>query len=259
VIGTPSSSRVRLEASEAEATFPSPARHWPITDPSLDGRLGRAYSGLVPGSVAALPEVIAEAVGGARAVPVTVGDSRARVFKFDNGLYLKIARRNFEEPVSRGLREERDRLEWLSGRLPVPEVRAFADDATNDYLLVTELPGQNAAPDIGRMGLPWLIETLAEACRKLHSLPWESCPFRAPVEILVEDARSRLERNLVGVPRESCSKTCSRPDRKTRRRSGSLPMGTCVCRTSSFGAERSPALSISAPRESRTAGAIWRS
>ena len=128
-------------------------------------------------SVADLPEAIADMLGTAGGSRVGVGDSGADVFRMDGGLYLKVITRNPDDPVSGSLRQEQDRLEWLLGKLPVPEVRAFVQDETRDYLLITEVPGRNVSPTIGRAGLPWVIETLAEGCRQLHSIRVDGCPF----------------------------------------------------------------------------------
>jgi kanamycin kinase/aminoglycoside 3'-phosphotransferase-2 len=141
-----------------------------------------------------LPQAIADLVGGARLSRVDTGDSEAEVLRVEGGLYLKVVSRN---PVLGGLSRERDRTEWLSGRLPVPEVRAFVQDDARDYLLMTEIPGRNASPEIGRGGLPWLVDAVAEGCRRLHSIDGDDCPFAEHVDSLLEAARQRMERGLV--------------------------------------------------------------
>ena len=45
--------------------------------------------------------------------------------------------------VAPGLQPERERLDWLRERLPVPEVRGFAAGAVGDRLLTAGLPGED--------------------------------------------------------------------------------------------------------------------
>jgi aminoglycoside phosphotransferase len=131
---------------------------------------------------------------------VAVGLSRADVFRFDGGLYLKAVVRNDVDPCFGSLEGECRRLEWLSGKLPIPAVVAFARDESRDYLVLSELAGRHAAAETPSAStMPVVVERLAEACRLFHSASAHACPFSESADTLIEQARGRLEAGLVDV------------------------------------------------------------
>lgn len=97
----------------------------------------------------------------------------AAVWRFDwddRSAYLKVA------PSLTG---ERERLQWLAGRVRVPAVLAWraAAEKDADWLLTAALPGQDLA-DRCQMTPPRdIVRSLAEALLRFHALPMEDCPF----------------------------------------------------------------------------------
>lgn len=81
--------------------------------------------------------------------------------------------------VAPGLLPERERLGWLRGRLPVPEVRAFGQGKPVDRLLTVGLPGEDLTTERHRADPERLVELLAAALRRIHALDPLECPFRA--------------------------------------------------------------------------------
>jgi aminoglycoside phosphotransferase len=72
---------------------------------------------------------------------------------------------------------ERDRLAWLSGRWPVPEVVGFYHVAGDDWLLTREVPGVPLYhPSVG---LPpaGVASLLGETLRGVHRTDATGCPF----------------------------------------------------------------------------------
>ena len=75
------------------------------------------------------------------------------------------------------LSAERDRLVWLSGRLPVPELVGFYQAEGDEWLLTREVPGVPLYhPSIG-----WEPKRIAarfgEILREIHSINATACPF----------------------------------------------------------------------------------
>ena len=72
---------------------------------------------------------------------------------------------------------ERDRLAWLAGRWPVPQVVGFFHDVGDDWLVTREIPGVPMYhPSIGWE--PGRVATkLGEIVRVLHSVDATGCPF----------------------------------------------------------------------------------
>ena len=72
---------------------------------------------------------------------------------------------------------ERDRLAWLAGRWPVPDVVGFFHAAGDDWLLTREVPG--VALYHPSVGLPpaSVASLLGETLRGIHSSDATGCPF----------------------------------------------------------------------------------
>lgn len=141
-----------------------------------------------------VPATLQQFVDGCEWDSVQVGKSGASVFrlKADAGtLFLKIC-----SPEVSDLRAEAERLRWLAGRLPVPEVILFDKDKNLDYLLVRGLPGVNGV-EMGHKRPHDVTVGLAHALRALHRQPVSECPFDQTVPTQIERARQRVARGLV--------------------------------------------------------------
>ncbi len=102
----------------------------------------------------------------------TMGRSGSQVFRVKHG-YLKIVSR--ASTIS--LRAEKDRLVWLQGRLPVPEVYYYDVDDHNEYLYMSGIAGTMACDEIFWEDMPELICLLAEALHMVHAVDISTCPF----------------------------------------------------------------------------------
>lgn len=97
------------------------------------------------------------------------------------------------------LLDEAARLEWLEGRLPVPEVLGVATDAVSGavHLVLTELGGTDGA-DRSQLTRPEvLVAAYAEGLVAVHELAADDCPFRADPALLRARAVARLAHGLV--------------------------------------------------------------
>jgi aminoglycoside phosphotransferase len=81
--------------------------------------------------------------------------------------------------IGRGLAPECARLQWLQGRLPVPEVVAFEPVGDQEALLMSAVPGTNLAVLAKRLSPGKIVEMLASALRTFHSVNPGGCPFEA--------------------------------------------------------------------------------
>lgn len=144
-----------------------------------------------------LPYCLAEAVADYTWQEIFTGCSTALVFrlwKLDGDcLYLKTS----HHAPDRLLLQEKLRLEWLHGRLPVPEVKMFVEDNGWDYLLLSAVPGTVASDDAYKSNVPMLIEQLSTGLRMIHELPIDHCPFDATILTKIELARVRVADGLV--------------------------------------------------------------
>jgi kanamycin kinase len=107
--------------------------------------------------------------------------------------YLKVAPNDHAETLT----AERDRMAWISSKLPAPRVLDFGHDKAQVWLLTAGLPGVNAIdPDL-RTDPPKLVPLLGVALRQFHTLPVKTCPFDFRLAVSVHLAQQRVAAGLV--------------------------------------------------------------
>ena len=128
---------------------------------------------------------------------ITIGESQAETFRLDRSdrppLYLKVS----PVPHRRDLLREKERVEWLRGRLPVPEVLAYETDCRVEYLLLSALPGLDAATLTGDRPDDNMVRLLANGLRSIHAVPIDECPFDMSLDRIIEEAGRNVARGLV--------------------------------------------------------------
>lgn len=142
-----------------------------------------------------LPPALRRDLLGATWRRVTIGLSGAEVYRVEASgaptRYLKLATgaRMVE------LRAERERLRWLTGRLPVPRALAWAEEAAGDaieawrgYLLLSEAPGVMASDPLAMRDPARIARLLAEGLWRIHRLPVDDCPFDERLETRLSKA-----------------------------------------------------------------------
>ena len=128
---------------------------------------------------------------------ITIGMSPAETFRLDGAgqppVYLKVS------PVwhRRDLLQEKERIEWLRGRLPVPEVFAYETDCRNEYLVLSALPGRDAASLGGGSPDDSLVRLLAVGLRSIHALRIEECPFDMSLDRMLQEADRNVADGIV--------------------------------------------------------------
>ncbi len=144
-----------------------------------------------------IPESISGMLTGYHWSEVSIGQSSAKVFRLQRpgGLtyYLKIA----HKLPQRDLLDESEALKWLSDKLPVPEVICFDGDDDRDYLLISGLPGTDAAELTGDIPKVNLVKLLARGLRVIHQIPIENCPFDRTLDVDLKIAEFNVKNGLV--------------------------------------------------------------
>jgi len=145
-----------------------------------------------------LPTHLRDAIG-ADAVweAVTLGYSGTSIFRVTSvagdARYLKIG----EQTAATEVMAEAARLEWLAGRLPVPEVLHASEAEGRAFLLTSAVPGHVLCDPHVTRDLPRLVRLLAEGMRVLHALDSSGCPFDARLDVKIAAARERVVRGEV--------------------------------------------------------------
>jgi kanamycin kinase len=109
----------------------------------------------------------------------TIGHSGMHVMHIKNG-YLKVARRG--QVRGDKLLAEKARIEWLKGRLPVPQVLYYGTNVLYEYLFITEIAGVMAMNPLVSDNMSELIHLLAQGLHMVHAVDKRTCPFERPIQ-----------------------------------------------------------------------------
>ncbi|WP_342539396.1 phosphotransferase [Heyndrickxia sp. FSL K6-6286] len=129
-----------------------------------------------------LPKNLESLLKGCSWEEITIGCSESNTFRVKGDNYhqfLKIQSINAKEK----LLNEKERLEWLQGKLPVPKVLYYEQDDINEYLLISEIAGKDASVEIDKTtSVPDLMKQLALGLKMIHSIKIDQCSFDQTVQ-----------------------------------------------------------------------------
>ncbi len=120
-----------------------------------------------------LPPALRRLVQGYRWQRVAIGESGADTFRLTcEGRPELVLKRSRNNPHL-SLRDECERLRWLSARITAPQVVHFETHGNEEWLLMTALPGINAAE--ASVSAKVAVAIVADALKALHALDVASC------------------------------------------------------------------------------------
>lgn len=131
-----------------------------------------------------LPPDLRRLLPAARWEQVTVGESGAEVWR---------STRHVVKVEARGLGAlfaEKERLRWLAGRVPVPQVVGYEVTPQHAYLAMTRLEGIDLSHPDAVLHPERNADLMARALRELHALPVEDCPFNMSLAVRLREARA---------------------------------------------------------------------
>lgn len=147
-----------------------------------------------------VPESIRDRLGVGEGRLFVGNCSGASVFRVDSpdlgDCYLKVQ----HATQSSSLDAEVDRLRWLVGKVPVPEVVAYEQHENGagpcGYLVTAAVKGKPTHELM--MDEPFKVaKQMAEAAKLLHALPVDACPFDARLEQRFADADRNVANNRI--------------------------------------------------------------
>lgn len=98
------------------------------------------------------------------------------------------------------LAAEAERMYWLQGRHPAPDVVDLVSAGDGDLLVTRALPGLSAVDEYWRARPRQAIRALARGLRTLHELPVDECPFSWDVSSRVASAERSVPDRLRTPP-----------------------------------------------------------
>jgi aminoglycoside phosphotransferase len=144
-----------------------------------------------------LPAALRQQIDGSIARRILLGESGVDVYRLQSAnaatRYLKIEARS----TLRELHLERDRLVWLRGKLPVPEVLFFGDEHDTQYLLLSAIEGVDASQLVAQSDPVQMIAALAGGLQQIHAVDYHDCPFDRRLDHTLAEVEVRVQRQLV--------------------------------------------------------------
>ncbi|WP_060204919.1 APH(3') family aminoglycoside O-phosphotransferase [Sporosarcina koreensis] len=143
-----------------------------------------------------VPPSLAKLTSGFSWEPITIGHSEAMTFLLkgdQTNQYLKVQSAHAVER----LYVEKEKLEWLEGKLTVPRVLYYGKDEANEYLLMSEIIGVNASDQSHRDDLPAMLESLGYGLETIHRVRIDNCPFDQSLDMKIKEAKNRVDQELV--------------------------------------------------------------
>jgi aminoglycoside 3'-phosphotransferase-3 len=140
-----------------------------------------------------LPPELSKYLAGYECERNTIGMSTASVYRFyknNKTFYLK-ADKNPSK-----IARERDVLNWLQGKVPVPQVVYYAELEQVGYLLETAMPGISSHENMIDEAT---VRILADGLLQIQAVDVSDCPFNHSLEIELQEALFNIQNDLVDM------------------------------------------------------------
>lgn len=139
-----------------------------------------------------LPDKILKLMNGQEYTIDDIGQSGSVIFIFEDKI-LKIQKENEET------RSEVFMMQWLKGKLPVPEVLCHHIENGKDYLLMTRMQGKMTCDEEYMEQPELLVEILAEGLKKLWEVNIMDCPVVWDINAKLPIAKEAVENGRIDV------------------------------------------------------------
>lgn len=143
-----------------------------------------------------MPPAIARFVEGARWLRDRTGESPCAVHRIRKGrdvFYLKMSRAVYG-PTTYSVKREAAVLQWLSGKLNVPEVVLTAETDDAEYMITRAVPGKPLRSVTSKQKV---FDVFNEALRLVQAVPIADCPFDSGVAVRLAELDYLLARGLI--------------------------------------------------------------
>lgn len=139
-----------------------------------------------------IPQTIKQKIGSRPYHCDSVGMSDSQVLMFDDRV-LKI------ETTREEADNEYRMMNWLAGKLPVPEVLAFAKENGRNYLLMSRVEGRMLCDEAYMNKPKELIQLLAKGLKMLWSVDVKECPNHIGLKERLALAERNVREGLVDM------------------------------------------------------------
>ena len=129
-------------------------------------------------------------------IKCTEGMSPAEVLKCkidEKKVYLKRIDKIYAQTTYSVIREA-EVMQWLKGKLNVPDVLEHGYDKNLEYMIMSEISGKHI-DDFAEEPLQYILN-LVKAIKLLHSVDISNCPFISNLDTRLNELRYLLDNNL---------------------------------------------------------------
>lgn len=143
-----------------------------------------------------LPPAIAALIDGAPLKRDALGESPCTVHRFKKGndvFFLKFSPSVYA-PTTYSVQREAAVMQWLSGKLKVPEVVKMAETEEGAYMVTRSVPGRPLSAVKSDQTASLLLQ---EALRQLQAVPIDDCPFDSSIACRLRELDDLLAQGLV--------------------------------------------------------------
>ena len=151
------------------------------------------YQSVVEKVLLLIPDNIKKLIAGKKYTIDDMGKSGSTILIFEDCVLKILDSRLHNEESSVEV------LNWLKGKIPVPEVLAFEKNGNYQYLLMTRIPGVMSCSEYYMEHQGELLPLLAQALKMLWSTDISGCPKSRDFDAELRAARYRVENNLVDI------------------------------------------------------------
>jgi kanamycin kinase len=148
-----------------------------------------------------VPHEIAERYTSWAFTAVSIHPGNSVMYRLDHdgeSRFLKVVRNGWFPSAE----AEAQRTTWARTYIPVPEIleAGVTDDAT--WFVSRAIAGDDATHQRFRADVPDLVRRLAEALRRIHAIPIDTCPFSFRLDDALRHAEKRLQQGHIDPARD---------------------------------------------------------
>jgi len=121
-----------------------------------------------------------------------VGMSGNQVLIFED-MVLKI------EDSSTAMQKQVEMMQWLEGKIPVPQVLAYEVENKKSYLLMSKMDGVMSCDNYYLEHPQILLEALSCGLKMLWKVDVRECPRSRDLDAVLKEAREQVENHLVDL------------------------------------------------------------
>jgi aminoglycoside phosphotransferase len=130
----------------------------------------------------------------------TIGCSGSTVYKVNNfrqgsNAFLKICHKSKYDKLLR----EKSILNWLSGKLPIPEVLLFCENQEYEFIVLSEIVGIPSFASELRNNPNNVMEKLGNGLHLIHSIDITNCPFSETIKNKIARVEDNIQKNRVDI------------------------------------------------------------